>query len=126
MGGPNAALAIAQRSGKANVGIMMDTFHYYLSQVQDADILAIPPEKLFIVHVNDSKDLPIPELKDKHRVHLGQGILPLDHDLGLRKQLGYDSFLSIEIFNEDYWQLPLDEVVGDAKTSIDSWLNRNA
>jgi 2-keto-myo-inositol isomerase len=124
MGGPTAALEIAARSGRGNVGIMMDTFHYYLSQVPDAEILAIPPEKLFIVHVNDSEDRPIPELKDKHRVHLGRGILPLDHDLSLWKRLGYDGYLSIEIFNETYWEQPVATVVGDAKRSIDTWLKR--
>lgn len=122
MGGPTAALDIAARSGRANVGIMMDTFHYYLSQVPDADILAIPREKLLIVHVNDSEDRPIPELKDKHRVHVGQGILPLAHDLELWKQLGYDGYLSVEIFNEDYWTLPVETVVNDAKASLTAWL----
>ena len=63
MGGPTAALDIARRSGQPNVGIMMDTFHYYLSQVPDADIRAIPRETLLIVHVNDSEDRPIPELQ---------------------------------------------------------------
>jgi len=122
MGGPQAALDIAARSGRANVGIMMDTFHYYLSQVPDAAILAIPRDKLFIVHVNDSEDRPIPELKDKHRVHVGQGILPLAHDLKLWRQLGYDGYLSVEIFNEDYWKLPVTTVVNDAKASLTRWL----
>jgi 2-keto-myo-inositol isomerase len=122
MGGPKAALDIAARSGRANVGIMMDTFHYYLSQVSDADILAIPLDKLFIIHVNDSEDRSISQLQDKHRVHVGQGILPLDHDLQLWKQLGYDGYLSVEIFNEDYWKLPAATVVNDAKASLDKWL----
>lgn len=122
MGGPTAALDIAARSGRANVGIMMDTFHYYLSQVSDADILAIPLDKLFIVHVNDSEDRPIAELQDKHRVHVGRGILPLQHDLQLWKTLGYDGYLSVEIFNEDYWKLPAATVVNDTKASLDTWL----
>ncbi len=122
MGGPKAALDIAARSGRGNVGIMMDTFHYYLSQVPDADILSIPRDKLLIVHVNDSEDRPISELQDKHRVHVGQGILPLDHDLQLWRQLGYDGYLSVEIFNESYWEMPVDTVVSTAKTSLTAWL----
>ena len=118
MGGPKSALDIAARSGRDNVGIMMDTFHYYLSQVSDADILAIPRDKLLIVHVNDSEDRPIAELQDKHRVHVGDGILPLGHDLHLWRQLGYDGYLSVEIFNESYWQMPVDTVVNAAKSSL--------
>ncbi|MEO6014732.1 MAG: sugar phosphate isomerase/epimerase family protein [Devosia sp.] len=124
MGGPKAALDIANRSGRANVGIMMDTFHYYLSQIPDADILTIPLDKLLIVHVNDSEDRPVAELKDKHRVHVGRGILPLEHDLQLWKQLGYDGYLSVEIFNEDYWTLPVEIVVNDAKASLTAWLGK--
>ena len=124
MGGPTSALKIAELSGSPTVGIMMDTFHYYLSQVPDAEILAIPREKLFIVHVNDSEDRPIAELKDAHRVHVGDGILPLKHDLELIKRVGYDSYLSIEIFNEGYWKQPVDKVVADAKASLDRWLGQ--
>ena len=122
MGGPTAALDIARRSGNAKVGIMMDTFHYYLSQVPDADILSIPLDKLFIVHVNDSEDRPIAELKDAHRMHVGAGILPLDHDFELIKRVGYDGFLSVEIFREEYWKQPVNQVVADAKASLDRWL----
>jgi 2-keto-myo-inositol isomerase len=122
MGGPTAALDIARRSGAANVGIMMDTFHYYKSAVPDADILAIPRDKLLIVHVNDSEDLPRAELKDSHRLHVGQGILPLDHDLELIRSIGYDGFLSVEIFREDYWREPVGKVVADAKAALDGWL----
>lgn len=124
MGGPTSALKIAELSGSPSVGIMMDTFHYYLSQVPDAEILAIPREKLFIVHVNDSEDRPIPELKDAHRVHVGDGILPLKHDLELIKRVGYDSYLSVEIFNESYWKQPVDKVVSDAKASLARWLGQ--
>jgi 2-keto-myo-inositol isomerase len=122
MGGPTAALEIARRSNAGNVGIMMDTFHYYKSSVPDADILAIPRDKLLIVHVNDSEDLPRGELRDSHRLHVGEGILPLDHDLKLIKSIGYDGFLSIEIFREDYWREPAGKVVADAKAAIDRWL----
>ena len=103
MGGPSAALEIARRSGRPNVGIMMDTFHYYLSQVPEADIIAIPRDDLLIVHVNDSEDHAIAELKDAHRVHLGRGILPLARDRRLIREIGYEGFVSVEIFNESYW-----------------------
>jgi 2-keto-myo-inositol isomerase len=122
MGGPTAALEIAHRSNAGNVGIMMDTFHYYKSAVSDADILAIPRDKLLIVHVNDSEDLPRAELRDSHRLHVGEGILPLDHDLKLIKSIGYDGFLSIEIFREEYWREPAGKVVADAKAALDRWL----
>ena len=122
MGGPSSALEIARRSGRPNVGIMMDTFHYYLSQVPEADIRAIPRDDLLIVHVNDSEDHPIPDLKDAHRVHLGRGILPLARDRQLIREIGYDGFVSVEIFNEGYWRQPLEQVVAESKAALDEWL----
>lgn len=124
MGGPTAALDIARRSGAANVGVMMDTFHYWKSQVPDADILAIPRDKLFIVHVNDSEDLPPAEAKDSHRLHVGRGILPLRHDLELWRRIGYDGYLSVEIFREEYWKQPVEQVVAEAKAAFDNWLGK--
>ena len=52
----------------------------------------------------------------------GKGILPLDHDLKLLKSIGYDGFLSVEIFREDYWREPVGNVVADAKAAVDRWL----
>jgi 2-keto-myo-inositol isomerase len=56
------------------------------------------------------------------RWHVGEGILPLDHDLKLIKSIGYDGFLSVEIFREDYWREPVGKVIADAKAAIDRWL----
>jgi 2-keto-myo-inositol isomerase len=124
MGGPRPALEIAKRAGSTNVGIMMDTFHYYRSQISDADIKAIPVDKLLIVHVNDSEDRPVAELKDSHRKHVGEGILPLLHDLDLIQGLGYEGYLSVELFREEYWRQPVEKVVHDAKASLDRLVNR--
>jgi len=124
MGGPAAALDIAARSGRANVGIVMDTFHFYRSQVQEEEVRAIPPEKLLIVHVNDSEDLPIEQLGDGHRLHIGRGVLPLVKTFKTLQGIGYDGFLSIEIFREEYWRQPVEQVVWEAKRSLDAALRK--
>jgi 2-keto-myo-inositol isomerase len=122
MGGPREALEIARRSGRENVGIMMDTFHYYLSRIPVADIEAIPVEKLLIVHVNDSEDLPIEQLRDSHRLYPGHGCLPLKADVAALKKIGYRGHLSIEIFREEYRQRPIDTIVGEAKRGLEGVL----
>jgi 2-keto-myo-inositol isomerase len=124
MGGPVAALDIAARSGKRNVGIVMDTFHFYRSQVREEEVRAIPPDKLLIVHVNDAEDLPIEQLRDAHRLHVGRGVLPLVGTLQTLQGIGYDGFLSVEIFREEYWRQPVEQVVWEAKSSLDSVLRK--
>ncbi|MBI2914721.1 MAG: sugar phosphate isomerase/epimerase [Firmicutes bacterium] len=124
MGGPREALEIARRSGRANVGIMMDTFHYYRSEVPVSDIAAIPVEKLLIVHVNDSENRPIEQLNDGHRLYPGEGCLPLREDLAALRKIGYTGHLSIEIFREEYRKRPIDSIVQDAKRGVEGVLGR--
>jgi 2-keto-myo-inositol isomerase len=124
MGGPAAALEIAARSRKSNVGIVMDTFHFYRSQVSEEEVRAIPPEKLLLVHINDAEDLPVEQLRDAHRLHVGRGVLPLFGTLETLKRIGYNGFLSVEIFREEYWRQPVEQVVREAKSSLDSVLSK--
>jgi 2-keto-myo-inositol isomerase len=122
MGGPAAALETAARSRQANVGIVMDTFHFYLSQIPDAELRAIPREKLLLVHVNDAENLPVEKLRDGHRLHVGLGVLPLVDTFRTLKEIGYDGFLSIELFREEYWDQPVEQIVLEAKRSLDAVL----
>jgi len=119
MGGPKDALAIAAKSGRPNVGIMMDTFHYFKSNIPLEEIRAIPVEKLLIVHINDSPDLPRGELNDSHRVYCGEGAIPLVEELRALKRMGYGGFLSVEIFNRDYWADTHENIVRKSKETLD-------
>jgi len=123
MGGPAAALKIAEKSGKSNVGIVIDTFHFHLSQIPESELRSIPRDKLLLVHVNDAEDLPLEELGDEHRLHTGRGVLPLVLLLQTLKEIGYDHYLSVEIFREEYWRQPVQQVVIEAKHSLDAVLN---
>jgi 2-keto-myo-inositol isomerase len=113
---------VADASGLANVGIMMDTFHYYKSGISPDQVRAVPVERMFIVHVNDCKDLPFEELNDSHRIHCGQGILPLKEYLSALKAIGYEGYLSVEIFNSDYWADEPEKVVRETKEALDGVL----
>jgi 2-keto-myo-inositol isomerase len=124
MGGPAAALDIAARSGKSNVGMVMDTFHFYRSQVPEGEVRAIPPEKLLLVHINDAEDLPVEQLRDAHRLHVGRGVLPLPGTLAILNGIGYNGFLSVEIFREEYWRQPVEQVIHEAKSSLDMVLSK--
>jgi 2-keto-myo-inositol isomerase len=122
MGGPAAALETATRSGRANVGIVIDTFHFHRSQVSQAELRAIPTEKLLLVHVNDAENLPIEKLRDEHRLHVGFGVLALGETFRSLQEIGYNGFLSIEIFRKEYWNQPVSKVVSEAKLSLDATL----
>src|SRR2546428_601858 len=54
------ALHLAGLVGQPNVDVVVDTFHMYagLSKLEDLDLLAAQPERLFFVHVNDVPTSP--------------------------------------------------------------------
>ncbi|MCC7161449.1 MAG: sugar phosphate isomerase/epimerase [Anaerolineae bacterium] len=113
--GPTEALDLIRRAGNPeNVGVVVDTFHYFRSQVTPQELKAIPLEKLYIVHVNDCEDLPFNELQDKHRLYPTLGVIPLQQQLGILKNKGYDGDFSVEIFRPEYWALPIQEIADDS------------
>lgn len=120
--GPTEAMEIITRADHDALGLMMDTFHYYKSGVPMDAIRAIPVEKLLILHVNDCEDLPRAQLTDKHRLHMGEGVIPLKEMLGIVKRNGYDGYLSVEIFRDAYWKQDPVTVSIDAKRALDRTL----
>lgn len=109
--GPNEALELAKLAGApSNVGLVMDTFHYFRSGVSLEAVRAIPLEKLYIVHVNDCEDIPLNELEDRHRLYPTLGVMPLKQMLSVVKEKGYQGYLSVEVFRPSYWEQPIQEI----------------
>ncbi len=121
--GPEEALRIVQQAGVDNLGIMMDTFHYYKSGISAEAIGCIPIEKLLIVHVNDCEDLPKEVLNDGHRLYPGLGVIPLGDMLGAIKANGYQGFLSVEIFRQEYWKESPDVISFNSKKYLEKVLS---
>ncbi|MBC7319164.1 sugar phosphate isomerase/epimerase [bacterium] len=120
--GPKEALDIVESANHDFLGIIMDTFHYYKSGVSLEEIEAIPVEKLLLVHINDCEDLPREVLTDKNRLFLGLGVIPLKEILKILKKKGYTGFLSVEIFRDEYWTKPIDDITRSAFESLQSLL----
>jgi 2-keto-myo-inositol isomerase len=116
--GPREALTVVELAGRSNVGILVDTFHYYKAAVPLADIAAIPVEKLKIVHVNGCEDRPRAELRDSHRLYPTLGAIPAAPMLAPLYRNGYQGYLSVEVFQEDYWRRPIDEIATEAKSHL--------
>ncbi len=116
--GPTEALQLIEMAGAPpNVGILMDTFHYFRSGVSDQEIRAIPLDKLDIIHVNDCEDGALNELTDAHRLYPTLGVIPA-RQLSLLKGKGYDGYLSVEIFRPEYWEEPIEEITGKAYSTL--------
>jgi 2-keto-myo-inositol isomerase len=94
---------IVRRVDKRNVGLVIDSFHFYAGGSTIESIDALDAERLFIFHINDAEDLPREQLKDRHRLLPGLGILPLKEIIAALGRIAYDRVASVEIFRPEYW-----------------------
>jgi 2-keto-myo-inositol isomerase len=116
---------IIDRVNRKNVGLVIDTFHFYAGNSSLEAIETLDPEKLFIFHINDAEDLPKEHLTDAHRLYPGLGILPIKEIKQRFDKIGYDRMVSIEIFRPEYWSADPFEVAKLAKAATERVLELN-
>ncbi len=109
---------IVRRVARPNVGLVIDSFHFYAGGSKVESINELDPESLFIFHINDAEDRPRDELEDRHRLLPGLGILPLEEIIKALRRIGYDRVTSVEIFRPEYWELPPAELARDARHAV--------
>ena len=106
---------IVQKVARENVGLVLDTFHFFAGGSTVASIAKVDPRKIFIVHVNDVERAPRRKMHDALRLFPGKGIIPLAQILGAVKAIGYTGKFSVEIFRPQYWDRPPLEVAREAR-----------
>ena len=116
------AAEIVNQLGRANVGLVLDSFHFYAGGSRLEAIDALDPQQLFVFHINDAEDLPRGELEDKHRLLPGLGILPLREIVAALARIGYDRVTSVEIFRPEYWERDPLELAQDALAAAEKVL----
>lgn len=101
----SSALDLCRKANHPNVRPMFDTFHYFagISKLEDLDLLR--QGELVHLHINDvPAGIPREALTDGDRMLPGDGILPLQTILSRLKAKGYDSYVSVELFNRQLWE----------------------
>ncbi len=106
---------IVSACDRKEIGLVLDSFHFYAGGSSFEVLRALDPDKLFIFHINDAEDLPRESLTDAHRLFPGLGILPLKELKAAFDEIGYDRMVSIEIFRPEYWNLDPFEVAKTAR-----------
>ena len=110
---------IVRRVKRENVGLVIDSFHFYAGGSTVESIDALDPARLFIFHINDAEDLPREQLEDRHRLLPGLGILPLAEIVAALRRIGYDRVASVEIFRPEYWERDPTELAREAKAAVE-------
>jgi len=99
------ALEIMDGSGDADATIVLDPFHCFRGGGPIESIDKLTADRIAISHFNDSpSDPPRESQHDRDRVMPGDGIVDLKLYCDKLRQIGYDRWMSLELFHPGYWE----------------------
>lgn len=117
------ALALCEEIGAPNIGLLVDSFHWFCAQHSLDELRSLPKERIVHVHINDAPDRPVEEQIDNERVMPGDGIIDLVGFLRALKEAGYEGAVSVEVLSKTLpQQFSKDELAAKAKAGLDSVL----
>ena len=108
---------IVRATERKNLGLVIDSFHFYAGGSTIEMIEALDPNLIYVFHINDAENRPREQLLDKHRLLPGLGILPLRELIMAFRKIGYDKVASVEIFRPEYWKRDPFELAQDARAA---------
>jgi 2-keto-myo-inositol isomerase len=98
------AALVAIHSNHPNACILADVYHLYKGDSGFHGLKLLAGGSLPVFHFNDYPAVPSrAEITDAHRVFPGDGIAPLGDILNDLRTIGFQGYLSLELFNRDYW-----------------------
>ena len=110
------AVGISMDANHPNALVIPDVYHMYISGGGFEGLKMLKGDAIAIFQFNDAPNTPaFKDLKDEHRVYPGDGILPLTSIFKDLKATGYKGFISLEMYNPNYYKEDLLQV---AKTGL--------
>lgn len=105
------ALKIVQESGHPEGTIVLDPFHDFRGGAGSEDIARLTASQIAVSHFDDAPaDPPASEQEDPDRVMPGDGVIDLKRYVTLLAEIGYDRWISLELFRPDLWEADPSEV----------------
>lgn len=106
--------------GTANLGIQLDSWHWFNAQETQQDLLTLRGQDVITVDLNDAPTgLTIDQYRDDHReLPAATGVIPAKQFLDALLQIGYDGPIQAEPFNAALRALPLDQACAAASAAM--------
>jgi len=113
---------VIKAADSPNIGLIIDTFHYYTGRSTLDTLEDFPLDRLWAVHFNDAEPGPLETLTDDKRLLPGKGVIRLDEFARGLKERGWDGWLSVELFREEYWRRNPFEVAKESLNALKPYL----
>lgn len=111
------AAAVAIGSGHPKACILADIYHLYKGGSDPTGLRLLNGSAMHVIHANDyPANPPREQITDAQRCYPGDGIAPLTTIYRDLQMIGFTGYLSLELFNRDYWKQSPQRI---AQTGID-------
>jgi 4-hydroxyphenylpyruvate dioxygenase len=99
-----AAWDIVRAADRANLGVVLDSFHAFVRHNPIEPISALPADRLALVQIADAAAIEMDplSLSRHYRCYPGQGDYPIVDFLDAVTRAGYRGPISLEIFNDQF------------------------
>ena len=99
------AVHVIINAADADACMLLDVFHLYKGGSSIAGLKLLNASALGVLHTNDyPADPPREKINDQDRIYPGDGVAPLKELFITLKQIGWRGYLSVELFNREYWK----------------------
>jgi 2-keto-myo-inositol isomerase len=109
------AMLVAIESGHPKACVLPDVYHMYKGGSDFDGLKLLSGAAVHVFHMNDYPATPSRQtISDKDRVFPGDGVAPLADIIQTLRAIEFNGYLSIELFNPDYWQRDALQVAREA------------
>lgn len=108
------------------VGICLDSFHYYVGSSKTEDLGLLTAKNLFHVQLSDLADCPREIATDADRIIPGDGDVPLASIVRRLREIDYQGYVSLEVANPMFWQIPARQIGEVGLTALRMVLGQNS
>jgi sugar phosphate isomerase/epimerase len=106
--------------GQPNVGLVIDSWHWFHAGDSAADIAALRPSDIVSIDLNDApKGVPKDQMVDGNReLPASTGVIDVAAFRGALERIGFDGPVRVEPFNEAVLQMPPDQAADAAVRAL--------
>jgi len=107
--------------GRNNVGILLDSYHWFTSGGSVSDIERLTGKQIIEVHVNDAQPgIPVDQLQDgKRALPCSTGVIALKGFVAALAKIGYDGPVTCEPFDRQLNDLDDESAVKQTAEALD-------
>lgn len=115
------ARELIAESGADNVGLILDSYHWYAAGESAADLEGLTDADIVSVDINDARDDRERDQQQDldRRLPYDTGVIDLAGFMGAVHAAGYSGPVKVEPFMKELAEQPVDEVLADISTRLD-------